>query len=86
MCKGPVRDQSTAHVGVIYSTSWEHSEGRIWRTGDWGQGASGFDGDFGVSRYDPGAGTLSGVSGTGMGKARALLGWVDIDLFYGTAA
>jgi len=37
-------------------------------------------------RYEPVAGTLRGISGTGAGKARALLGWVDIDLFYGTAA
>ncbi len=78
LCKGAQRDGSTAHVGVIY----DNSQGRIWKTADWGQG-TGWDGAWVERTYDPVAGTLTGDRSSPFPQPRAIKGWVDIDVYFG---
>ena len=78
LCKTTKRDNTTTHVGVIYSTDWKNSDGLKWRTADWGQ--MGWNGLWVERVFDPVAGTLTGGRGT-----RAIKGWVDLDVFFGGA-
>jgi hypothetical protein len=78
---GKVRVKTNAHIGVIYSTSWSNSNGLLWRTADWGQGSSGWDGLFIDRNYDPAAATLTGPASSPFPDARAIRGWLDLDLY-----
>ena len=80
LCKTAKRDSTTTHVGVVYSTDWKNSDSLTWRTADWGQG-DGWSGIFLERSFDPVAGTLTG----GRIGLRAIKGWVDLDVFMGSA-
>jgi len=83
LCKTAKRDHSTAHIGIIYSTNWNNSQGRIWRTADWGQGNSSWDGDWVERTYNPQAGTLTDGPKRPNKPPRAIKGWLDLDDYFG---
>lgn len=90
-CKTANHDGSTAHIGVVRDTNYEHSHGLTWRTGDYGQTAGGcakdpsyqggFDGIFLLQKYDPDHKTLQQFH-PGSKPARAIHAWIDIEEFY----
>jgi hypothetical protein len=81
LCATAKRDHTNAHVGIIYSTNWDNSNGLLWRTADWGQ-VGGWDGKMVVRTYDPVAASLTGEAGSPYPQARAIFGWVDLDKYF----
>lgn len=81
LCKTAKHDGTTAHVGMVYDDIYKDGKRYICRTGDWGQGSSGWDGDWVNRTYDPAAHTLTGDKNNPR-PPRAIKGWVDLDVLF----
>ncbi len=86
LCKSAKRDHTTAHIGIVYSTNWNNSQGRLWRTADWGQGNSSWDGDWVERTYNAVAGTLTDGPKRPSKPPRAIKGWLNLDEYFGKPA